>query len=454
MKLRKVFGYELKSLDLKFYHQLKEFPWKEIVERIMGIQKEELIEIIMNNDIVGAFYLRYPEHTYPELVFFEIEKTKRGKGYGRVAIRKLFRYLLEKGYTSLYIQTMKREIYSNMKIKFRPAPGGLIVNLLDPFENYEEDNPDATLTIIYTPMYLIHDIPEHPERSERIEYTYIELKRRNLLKNLALIPPRLAEEREVEEIHSPEHIKKVEEYSKQCKKIAVDTPTYQLTFKAALLSFGGALKAGEIIEKRKKVFVLSRPPGHHAHRNFSHGFCFFNNIAGLAWMLYKNGYKPLIIDWDAHHGDGTQEILYDKPITYISLHQKFLFPNTGKEEEKGEGEGKGYNYNFPLPTGCEDELYLTYFKGIENIIKEKKPDIILVSAGQDGHREDKYSGLNLTSNIYRKLGKIAADWANKYTQGKLILVLEGGYNLEILAVCNANICEGILESSLNPDGHQ
>jgi acetoin utilization deacetylase AcuC-like enzyme len=226
----------------------------------------------------------------------------------------------------------------------------------------------------------------------------------------------------------------------------VDTPTHYLTFKSALLSFGGALKAGEIVEKRKKIFVLSRPPGHHAHRDFSHGFCFFNNIAGLAMSLYENNYKPLIIDWDAHHGDGTQSILYKKPITYISLHQKFLFPNTGKENEIGEEEGYGYNFNFPLPTGCDDEQFISVFLKVEDIIKEKKPDIILVSAGQDGHKNDPYSGLNLSSNLYKTLGKLVSIWANKYTEGRLILLLEGGYNLEILAICNANICEGILET--------
>jgi acetoin utilization deacetylase AcuC-like enzyme len=204
--------------------------------------------------------------------------------------------------------------------------------------------------------------------------------------------------------------------------------------------------AGEIIDQYRQVFVLDRPPGHHASRNKAGGFCFFNNMAALALSMSKRGYTPLIIDWDVHHGNGTQELLYDSPIMYTSFHQKYLYPNTGSEDETGEGQGKGYTRNFPLPIGMQDKEYLEVFNQVRGIAEDVKPDILLISAGQDAHYLDRLSGLRLSSEAYHQMGCIAGEIARQHCDGRVILVMEGGYHLEANAESLAFAIKGIRAS--------
>jgi acetoin utilization deacetylase AcuC-like enzyme len=305
---------------------------------------------------------------------------------------------------------------------------------------------DAKTCFIYSPRYLVHDYPKHPEHDGRVAYTMTKLNKEGLLKDANLLEPRPATEEEILTVHSPELLEWVKTCSENGKPVTRDTPTGPESYYAAKLSFGGAIMAGELLETYKQVFVLCRPPGHHASRERAGGFCFFNNMAGLAMSLWNKGGRPMIIDWDVHHGNGTQEALYSFPIMYVSFHQRYLFPHTGSEDETGEGEGLGYTKNYPLPIGIQDDAYLSLFNEIKDIADDYKPDSILISAGQDGHYRDKLSGMRLTSSAYYKMGGIVAEVAAKHCDNRIALLLEGGYDLDANAEALALAIKGIRES--------
>jgi acetoin utilization deacetylase AcuC-like enzyme len=186
---------------------------------------------------------------------------------------------------------------------------------------------------------------------------------------------------------------------------------------------------------------MVRPPGHHAGPSSARGFCFFNNIAILAEQLHQgnNFSRILILDCDCHHGNGTQEIFYDKKyVLYISFHQdgRTLYPGTGFQDEVGVGEGEGYTVNVPLPPLTGHESYLKAVREIAVPIAEQyKPQIVLVSNGFDAHHLDPISSLQLTAETYREIMKTALELANNLCDGKLVVTLEGGYSLEALPRC-------------------
>ncbi len=421
--------------------RLPEFPWKPYYDKLRKEYTKELYAIKVKEEIIGGMLINYDNPELPELLFFEIDRGYRGNGYGKGALDLLIDILKQQGYKKLFVQTGRPKIYERLGYKFeKVAQRGLIIDLYDPYPTIIKKAP---LTIIYSEKFLIHDNPYNPEKSERIAYTINYLRIKGILHKLNLIPPRPATEKELLKVHTKELIEKVKNASKTLSPLGRNNFVSKETFEVAKLAFGGALLAGELVEKLRKIFVLARPPGHHASKSEAKGFCFFNNMAGLALSLYEKGYKPMIIDWDAHHGDGTQEILYDKPIMYVSFHQRNLYPNTGSEDEIGIGEGKGYTKNFPLPPLIEDKEYLEIFKNVYNIAEEYKPDIILISAGQDAHKEEKVTGLMLSSNAYYKMASIVNELSNKYANGRLIFLLEGGYNLEALAESNYEIIKAI-----------
>jgi acetoin utilization deacetylase AcuC-like enzyme len=260
-----------------------------------------------------------------------------------------------------------------------------------------------------------------------------------------MFPPRVATEDEILKIHTKELLDQVKKCSKEGKPVTRDTPAGPETFEIAALSLGGALMAGDLVEKHHQVFVLCRPPGHHATRDRAGGFCFFNNMAALGISLWEKGYRPMIIDWDVHHGNGTQDILYELPIMYVSFHQKYLYPHSGSADETGAGDGLNYTKNFPLPIGMKDKEYLEVFGNVRSIAEELKPDIILISAGQDAHHLDRLSGLRLSSEAYREMGRIVGETAQTHCEGRIILLLEGGYHLEANAEALSFAIMGIRE---------
>ena len=189
------------------------------------------------------------------------------------------------------------------------------------------------------------------------------------------------------------------------------------------------------------AFCAVRPPGHHAERDRAMGFCFFNNVAlGALYLLENFGLERVaIVDWDVHHGNGTQHLFEADPrVFYLSLHEdpQFCYPGTGYAREEGKGPGKGFTLNLPLPPRSGDEEYL---EALNNValprLRQFAPQFVLVSAGFDAHSKDQLAHINLTSSAYRQMGRLVLDLARETAGGRLIIVLEGGYNLEVLEEC-------------------
>jgi acetoin utilization deacetylase AcuC-like enzyme len=186
----------------------------------------------------------------------------------------------------------------------------------------------------------------------------------------------------------------------------------------------------------RNAFCAVRPPGHHAERDRAMGFCLFNNIAIAArYLQSEHGIgKVAIVDWDVHHGNGTQHIFEEDPsVLYISLHQHPLYPGTGLAGERGRGAGEGFTLNLPLPAGSGDREYREAFDRVLNRLNEFVPEFILVSAGFDAHRDDPLAGMNLGAESYGWMTRDLLDAAGEHCEGRLVAVLEGGYNLAALA---------------------
>ena len=290
-------------------------------------------------------------------------------------------------------------------------------------------------SIIFHPDFLKHDTGSHPETAARLTAIVDLLDARGYFDDYPIINPKPAEIPLIETIHDPDHMKKVEEYCRAGIPLDPDTIVCKDSFNAALLAVGGAVRAVSETKDGGSAFALVRPPGHHAEPDRAMGFCLFNNIAIAARYAQSQGMpRVLIVDWDAHHGNGTQNAFYSDPsVLYFSTHNYPHFPGTGWLDEVGEGGGKGYNINVPLYAGANDVDYIYVFnKLLVPVAVQFKPDIILVSAGQDGHVNDPLGGMKVTSAGFGYLASIVKKLAES-TCGRTAFVLEGGYDLEALA---------------------
>lgn len=292
--------------------------------------------------------------------------------------------------------------------------------------------------LVYHDDYLKHETGDgHPENPKRLLHLMDHLKGTKIWNDLELIKPYNPSPRWIKLVHSSAYIKSIEEACKNgIEMLDADTTISKDSYNVALLAVGGILAAVDaVIKKRlKNVFCAVRPPGHHAEHERAMGFCIFNNITVAAKYIQKkhNLKKVLIVDWDAHHGNGTQSAFYQDPsVYYFSVHQFPHYPGTGKEDEIGEREGTGFTLNMPMAAGSGDLEYLEAFENILSPAAQKFfPDFILISAGFDGHKDDPLSNLNLTSTGYERLTQVILDLAEKCCQGKVVSVLEGGYNLK------------------------
>ncbi len=296
--------------------------------------------------------------------------------------------------------------------------------------------------IIYDDMFLKHDPgPGHPESPQRLKVMMRAIKKSDFLRKkvLKIRKPRQASLEDLLYVHSPAHIRRIEEISRRGGGyITEDTVLNEYTYDTALMAAGGAIVAAEAVVKReaRNAFALIRPPGHHSAFNRAWGFCFFNNVAIATRWLQNKKYvkKVLIVDIDAHHGDGTQETFYNDPnVLYFSIHQYGIFPGTGSVNEVGVRDGEGFTVNVPFPELTSDSAYE---KAIDEILvpiaEQFKPDITMVSLGYDAHHMDPITLMGLTVQGYKKLVSKVIALSNKICNGKLTVVLEGGYNLEIL----------------------
>ena len=293
--------------------------------------------------------------------------------------------------------------------------------------------------IVYDPVFLLHETGFHPERKERLEATINLLRREGVLDKLARIEPRPATEEEIARVHDLGYIHSVQQaWDSGRGYLDMDTYLNQHTYDVALKAAGGGLEALDwVMKEGEKVFLLVRPPGHHAEQNRGMGFCIFNNIA-VAAEAARAVYgleRILIVDWDVHHGNGTQDSFYDDPgVLFFSVHQSPAYPGTGSLGETGTGKGKGYTINVPLGPGSTDEDYrLAFEKVLKPVAEQFKPQLLLVSAGQDAHTLDPLAGMSLTLAGYRWMTAFLKDIADRHCGGKMLLFLEGGYDLKGLS---------------------
>ncbi|RLI76761.1 histone deacetylase [Archaeoglobales archaeon] len=311
--------------------------------------------------------------------------------------------------------------------------------------------------IVYHKKYLEHEqTPTHPERKERLAYTMDQLMEEGIFedRDIKLLEPFMASEQDVLQVHTHEYVEFLKRESKKGGFIDWDTNIPVGVFEIALLAVGGAIKAADSVLKKEvdNAFAMTRPPGHHAKPYTGAGFCYFNNMAIMVKGLLKKFDRILILDWDAHHGDGTQEIFYnDNKVLFISTHQMPLYPGTGFPYEVGSGNGEGYTINIPLPPGTSDDGYMMVVDEIiEPVAMEFKPEFIAVSAGQDNHFTDPITGLALTARGYAELMKRAVELAEKLCDGRLVAVLEGGYSVEsALPYTNLGIIAAMAKKDLS-----
>ncbi len=305
------------------------------------------------------------------------------------------------------------------------------------------------VTLIYTPQYLLHNKGlEHPESPQRLAVILRALKNSSLKDSLRWLKPLEIKEEEVLPVHTASYINLLKSLSLLGGGwIDEDTFVSPPSFGISLLAVGGTVRALlTSVEENIPSFALVRPPGHHAKRDRGAGFCLLNNVAcAVKYLQRKEGLKKiLIVDWDLHHGDGTQEIFYEDPsVLYFSLHQYPWYPGTGRVEEKGSKAGEGFTVNVPLPAGCGDEEYITVFMEILVPIAEQfSPELIVVSAGFDAHFADPLGRMVVSPLGYFQLTNILKELSNELCGGRLAFVLEGGYDPDglssgVLAVIGA-----------------
>lgn len=310
----------------------------------------------------------------------------------------------------------------------------------------------AKTAVVVDQEYLKHYPGDsNPERPERIQ-ALLDLAKALDHRNYQLLPPRAASRAEIEYAHGAEHVRLIESTSKYNQyALDGDTITCRDSFAVGLLAAGGyltlldAIAVGEV----QNGFALVRPPGHHALRNRAMGFCLFNTMAiGAEYLKRIHGAKKiLIMDWDVHHGNGTQEAFYDDPsVLFISTHQYPFYPGTGAIDEVGAGAGEGYTINVPLPAGCADREYMQVFQDIVIPAAEKfNPEWVLVSAGFDPHRRDPLGGMGVTEEGFATMAKRLAAVAERCAGGRIALLLEGGYDLAALRNSVAGVLSALQE---------
>ena len=302
---------------------------------------------------------------------------------------------------------------------------------------------------VYDERYLLHDTGAyHPESAQRLRVIVEGLKNSGLLEKLMLIEPEPASQRWIEAVH---HVKYIMRFNDACALGLPDLDHSENiicrdSYDAALLAAGGVLKAidklmaGEI----DSAFCAVRPPGHHAEVDKAMGFCYFNNIAiGARYLQRQWGVdRVAIVDFDVHHGNGTQHIFEsDASVLYYSIHEhpSFAYPGTGRDFDNGSGAGEGYTINSPILPGRGDMAYRRKLtEDLIPAIKKFRPEILLVSAGFDAHVLDLMSGINLTTDGYDFISETLMNIANTLTDGRVISILEGGYNLKLLPLLVEN----------------
>lgn len=286
------------------------------------------------------------------------------------------------------------------------------------------------------PQFLAHDTgPFHPERPARLEAVAAGIRAAGLQEALVTFEPRPATAEEIALVHPGGFLERLSAFTGSGGgNLDPDTVVVPASYAAALLAAGAGLEAVARLDAGEGdvAFCAVRPPGHHATPTRSMGFCLLNNVAVTARALAARGERVLIVDYDAHHGNGTQDVFYaDGDVVYVSFHEFPLYPGTGGVPEMGDGDGYGATINFPLPSGATGDVYRTAMDTVlAPLVQHWQPTWLLVSAGFDGHHRDPITGLGLAAGDFADFTRTLAEYV---PAGRQIVFLEGGYDLEGLA---------------------
>jgi acetoin utilization deacetylase AcuC-like enzyme len=293
--------------------------------------------------------------------------------------------------------------------------------------------------LVYDPAFLKHETGHHPENPERLRVIISALQQDEALwTRLQHLSPRPVSDKDIMRCHS---FRLIEQVRSLCHRsvpfVDLDTAICPQSFEVARLAAGAAtLAVDEVFNDASNAIALVRPPGHHATSNRAMGFCLFNNVAIAARyaQVHYGADRVLIVDWDVHHGNGTQEIFYRDPsVFYFSTHQYPYYPGTGSTTERGLDKGEGTTLNIPLSEGTSAAAHREAFaEALKVIEKTFPPDLIIVSAGFDSSRGDPLGGLMLEDNDFSEMTKQVMEMADRTASGRVISVLEGGYNLNTL----------------------
>ena len=312
-----------------------------------------------------------------------------------------------------------------------------------------------SLILISSDRFAEHQTPPgHPERSERAEAMEL-IASRWRMRGGEVTAPHVATSDHLSRVHTPEYIASIAATAGRAVALDPDTFTSAESHGIALLAAGAGIDAVELAmgPKPRTVLAMVRPPGHHAERNRAMGFCLFNNIAvAAAHARAKGAARVAIVDYDVHHGNGTQHMFETDPnVLYVSLHQFPFYPGTGAADEVGSGAGKGFTVNLPLEVGSvDDDYHVAFSEVVVPVLRQYDPDLLLVSAGFDAHERDPLAGMRLTSAAFGAMTMELRTVAEACCEGRIVLMTEGGYDLRALAESLQAAVEALAASSAEP----
>jgi acetoin utilization deacetylase AcuC-like enzyme len=300
------------------------------------------------------------------------------------------------------------------------------------------------------PLFREHDAgPGHPERPERLDALRRGLRDAGVEARLQQLEPRPVTREQLLRVHTPEHLRNVAASEGRTLRFDPDTQAGPRSYEAALLAAGAAVDAVDLVLDggAERAFCAVRPPGHHAEAERAMGFCLFNNVAvAAAHALARGLSRVAVIDWDVHHGNGTQAIFWSEPrVLYVSSHQFPFYPGTGGLGEVGAGRGRGFTVNLPMPGGLGDEDYVGVYREIVLPVgRAYDPELVLVSVGFDPHRDDPLAGMRLSEDGFAALAATCLEVAGGSAGGRAVFVLEGGYDLAGIAASAAAVLACLL----------